>query len=122
VEAELRPGSFIRPADFDLQRFWQNWCREYESRPPFRARVRVSPEALPTLAEYIGDRARGELNQARPADQDSWATLELSFESFVNARTRLLGLGRAVEVLEPESLRRSLIDFAEQIVGFYEAM
>jgi hypothetical protein len=31
-----------------------------------------------------------------------------------------LDLGRAVEVLEPESLRRSLIDFAEQIVGFYK--
>ena len=36
------------------------------------------------------------------------------------ARSRLLGLGRAVEVLEPEPLRRSLIDFAEQIVGFYK--
>jgi hypothetical protein len=25
-----------------------------------------------------------------------------------------------VEVVEPQSLRRSLIDFAEQIVGFYK--
>lgn len=122
VEVEFRPDSFTRPADFDLQRFWENWCREYESEPPFRARVRVSPEVLPTLAEYIGERARGELNQAHPADQDSWVTLELSFESFVHARTRLLGLGRAVEVLEPGSLRTSLIDFAEQIVGFYKTM
>ncbi|MGZ9223435.1 MAG: WCX domain-containing protein [Anaerolineales bacterium] len=38
----------------------------------------------------------------------------------MTARTRLLGLGRAVEVLEPEALRRSLVDFAEQIVGFYK--
>ena len=49
-----------------------------------------------------------------------WVTLELPFESFVAARSRLLGLGRAVEVLEPETLRRSLIDFAEQIVWFYK--
>jgi hypothetical protein len=47
-------------------------------------------------------------------------TLELPFDSFVAARSRLLGLGRAVEVLEPETLRKSLIDFAEQTVGFYQ--
>ena len=47
-------------------------------------------------------------------------TLDLPFESFIVARSHLLGLGRAVEVLEPETLRRSLVDFAEQIVGFYK--
>ena len=47
-------------------------------------------------------------------------TLDLPFESFFAARTRLLGLGRAVEVLEPETLRKSLVDFAEQVVGFYK--
>jgi hypothetical protein len=46
-------------------------------------------------------------------------TLNLPFESFVTARTRLLGLGRAVEVLEPGPLRKSLVDFANQVVGFY---
>jgi predicted DNA-binding transcriptional regulator YafY len=53
-------------------------------------------------------------------DGDGWVTLDLPFESFVAARSRLLGLGRAVEVLEPESLRKSLVDFAEQIVLFYK--
>ena len=46
-------------------------------------------------------------------------TLDLPFESFFTARTRLLGLGRAVEVLEPQSLRKSLVDFAEQVVNYY---
>ncbi len=72
------------------------------------------------LGEYLGDRARGQLSQQGAPDQDGWVTLDLPFESFVAARTRLLGLGRTVEVLEPESLRRSLIDFAEQIMGFYK--
>ena len=45
----------------------------------------------------------------------------LPFESFNTARSRLLGLGRAVEVLEPETLRKSIIDFARQIVDFYHA-
>jgi hypothetical protein len=43
----------------------------------------------------------------------------LAFDSFVIARTRLLGLGCDVEVLELEPLRKSRVDFAEQMVGFY---
>jgi predicted DNA-binding transcriptional regulator YafY len=120
VEAEVMPEVFTRPPEFDLEAFWEAWCRKYESQPPFCARVRVAPEALPMLAEYVGDRARAGLTQAHPADVDGWITLDLPFESFVTARTRLLGLGRAVEVLAPESLRKSLIDFAEQIVVFYK--
>jgi hypothetical protein len=102
------------------QAFWEAWCREYESQPLFCARVRVSSEALLLLGEYVGDRARGQLAQSYTPDEDGWVTLDIPFESFVSARTRLLGLGRAVAVLEPEPLRKSLIDFAEQIVGFYK--
>lgn len=120
VEAELLPESFVRPPEFDLAAFWEAWCKEYESEPPFWARVRIAPEALPLLAEYVGERARARLAQTRLPAADGWVTLDLPFESFVAARTRLLGLGRAVEVIEPETLRQSLIDFAEQIVGFYK--
>ncbi len=120
AEAELLPDGFTRPPEFQLETFWQAWCREYESQPPFCARVRVAPEALSMLAEYVGERARVRLSKSISPDQDGWVTLDLPFDSFVAARTRLLGLGRAVEVLEPESLRKSLIDFAEQIVGFYK--
>src|SRR5512139_4116435 len=119
VEAELTPEGFTRPPEFQLGAFWEAWCREYESQPPFCARVRVSPETLPVLGEYLGDRARGQLSHQPAPDQDGWVTLDLPFESLIAARSRLLGLGRAVEVLEPASLRRSLIDFAEQIVKFY---
>jgi predicted DNA-binding transcriptional regulator YafY len=75
---------------------------------------------MPMLAEYVGERARGQLARTPVPDANGWVTLDLPFESFIAARSRLLGLGRAVEVLEPESLRMSLVDFAEQIVGFYK--
>ena len=120
VAVELLPECFTRPADFDLVCFWENWCRDYESLPPFQARVRVAHEALPLLTDYVGDRARAHLDPSCTPDPDGWVTLDLPFESFVSARTCLLGLGRAVEVLEPESLRKSLVDFAEQVVGFYK--
>jgi predicted DNA-binding transcriptional regulator YafY len=111
---------FYRPSDFQLESFWREWCREYESQPPFCARVRVAPEALPMLAEYVGDRARGQIASHPLPDAGGWVTLDLPFESFISARSRLLGLGRAVEVLEPEPLRKSLVDFAEQVVAFYK--
>lgn len=120
TEATLLDETFVRPPDFDLVEFWEGWCEKYESTPPFIARVRVAPEALPMLAEYVGDRARGLASQPHIPDPDGWVTLDLPFESLIAARSRLLGLGRAVEVVAPESLRKSLIDFAEQIVGFYK--
>lgn len=39
----------------------------------------------------------------------------VAFESLEEARSRCLSLGYAVEVLEPEALRRSIVDYAEQI-------
>lgn len=122
VEAEVLPEVFARLPEFELEAFWINWCRNYESNPPFQAKVRVSPEALPMLAEYVGERARGQIHPPQIPNADGWVTLVLPFDSFITARTRLLGLGRAVEVLEPESLRKSLVDFAEQIVDFYKPL
>lgn len=119
AEAEILPEVFARPPEFELEAFWKTWCREYESLPPFQARVRVAPEALPVLAHYVGDRARSQITQAHITEADQWVMLDLPFGSFDEARTYLLGLGRAVEVLEPEALRKSLVDFAEQIVMFY---
>ena len=72
------------------------------------------------LPEHVGDRAHGQLAPRSIPDADGWVTLDLPFKSFIAARSRLFGLGRAVEVLEPKTLRKSLIDFAEQIVGFYK--
>ena len=54
-----------------------------------------------------------------PPDAAGWLTLQLAFESLEAARTRILGFGRGVEVLAPYALRRSIQDYAEQIVALY---
>jgi predicted DNA-binding transcriptional regulator YafY len=64
VKAEILSEAFTRPPAFDLEAFWDGWCREYESQPSFCAKVRVTPQALPMLAEYVGERARGQLVMA----------------------------------------------------------
>jgi hypothetical protein len=89
---------FERPPDFDLATFWASYCAAFErSRPSYPVQVRVAPQLIPLLPRYFG------------------AYVESLFE----ARARLLTLGGAVEVLEPEALRMSIADYAHQITLLY---
>jgi predicted DNA-binding transcriptional regulator YafY len=119
IEAGLLTETFVRPAEFDLAVFWEQWCAYNESRPPFVARVRVSPALMGSLHYHLEERFRSLFTRDASPDPDGWLTLDLPFGSFETARTRLLGLGQAVEVLEPETLRKSILDYAERIVDFY---
>jgi predicted DNA-binding transcriptional regulator YafY len=121
ISAEALGETFTRVEDFDLAAFWEAWCEEYElERTQFMARVRVSPALFPQLiADLGGDSAlRGQIAET---DVAGWVTLELPFESLPTARTKLLGMGGAVEVLQPEALRKSILDHAEHVVGVYKS-
>ena len=45
--------------------------------------------------------------------------LALTYDSFEEARRRMLGLGTLVEVLEPAELRASVAAYAREIATFY---
>jgi hypothetical protein len=81
--------------------------------------VRVAPNLVAELPGYFGDAAREQIAQAGPPDAAGWLTVQLAFESLEAARARLLGFGGAVEALEPYALRRSILDYAEQIAALY---
>ena len=120
LEARIAEERFERSADFDLAAFWGDWCaRREESRPSYPVTVRVAPDLVPLLPLHFGDRVRAAIAQAGPPDAEGWITLSLPFERLEEARERMLGFGRAIEVLEPEPLRQSVVDFAKQIVDFY---
>ena len=51
--------------------------------------------------------------------RDEWQAITLTFENFETARTRILGFGGAIIVLEPLALRRSVADYAQQIRTLY---
>ncbi len=119
LQAKILDQSFTRPAEFDLAQFWETWRRQVEEhRPRYPVRLRLAPALLPHLPEIFGGASREEI-AAAPPDETGWRTLELVFESLAEARTRLLGLGRAAEVLQPPELRLSICDYAEQIAAFY---
>jgi len=116
--AALLNEQFQRPDDFDLPAFWKAWCEDFEtSRPEYRVLARVSPILAQTLAENRPET----LQTPPPWQQDGWLEVNLSFESLEAARTRILGYGGAIEVLEPLALRLSVIDFACQVQARYPA-
>lgn len=120
LEARISNQSFDRPTEFDLPSFWESWCNELEmNRPQFSMTARVSPMLQQFLPHYFGRMVETRVDDSKKIDDDGWITLNLPFESFEEARDRILGFGRAVEVLEPPELRESVIDFANQILDFY---
>jgi predicted DNA-binding transcriptional regulator YafY len=112
--------TFTRQPDFDLTRYWNEWCQGYQARRKnYPVKVRLAPEALSYLPLYFGYRATEWFEHAETSQEDGWITITVTFESLQSARGQLLSLGRAVEVLEPLALRCSLIDYAAQVSQLY---
>jgi predicted DNA-binding transcriptional regulator YafY len=58
-------------------------------------------------------------NRSEP-DKNSFIQADLFFEDYNEARTYVLGMGNSVKVLEPESLRLSVMDYSRQIAEMYD--
>ncbi len=120
VRAVVIEEKFTRPEGFDLGAFWKTWRINYEARKPYYpATIRISPEMVEYLPALFGENILSEIEAADPPDNNGWIFLPMIFETFEDARQRLLSLGGAVEVIEPLALRMSMQDFAEQIIGVY---
>ncbi|MEN4013736.1 MAG: WYL domain-containing protein [Bellilinea sp.] len=119
-EARLMEQTFTHPPGFDLAAFWAEWCAEEQRRRSlFRAQVRLPRTMINWLPVFFGENIQDRVAAAQP-DLRGYIILELAFESFEAARARLLSLGSAIEVLEPLALRKSLADYARQILTLYE--
>lgn len=109
-----------RPEAFDLAAYWTEWSSEFRaSWPSYPVTIRIAPGFVPILPQVLGEGMHTLLKQAEPPDAEGRITLTLTYETLQSARTSILGLGTNVEVLEPEELRESVVDFATRIVSFY---
>jgi predicted DNA-binding transcriptional regulator YafY len=100
------------PADVDLVGFWDCWkARQARRVPGVPVRLRISPALLPMLRRGFGSRLEVE-SEAPPV-------VRIGFDSIDGARAAILALGGAAEVLQPEALRRTVADFAEQAAAVY---
>lgn len=115
--ARFRNHSFEYPLDFDLATYWKKWCSEQtEHHTGYQVRARVTT----TLAKILSEHRPATLMTPPMQDLDPWQDLTLEYESFEEARRMVLSYGGAIEVLEPLALRRSVQDFAKQILLMYE--
>jgi predicted DNA-binding transcriptional regulator YafY len=120
ASAAMLPQSLERPVDFDLAAFWQKWCADYENDcPHYEVRALISPSLAARLPQILQGNQLDILNTPPAMQRDDWKAITLTFENLETARTRILGFGGAIKVLEPLALRRSVADYAQQIQALY---
>jgi hypothetical protein len=118
---ETLEKTFERDPAFNLADFWNDWWENYgRDSIGYNAKLRVSPHAVPFLPWFFGSKIKGILEKA-PVDEEQWKIVNVSFHSLPHARSRILALGSAVEVLEPLPLRMSVADYGAQITSIYSA-
>ena len=66
---------------------------------------------------YAGGFARVET--VEPPDSDGWSKVRIRFQLEGETAEYVLGFGRRMEALEPESLRQLVIQSAEDVIAFY---
>ncbi len=116
ITVSLSDETFERAADFNLEGYWKAACADIEREAgQFAVILRIVSAAYHDVSLYFGG-ARWEVMDS---DNGGWMRLNVWFDSFYAARTAILGLGGAAEVIEPEALRLSVADFAAQIVKHY---
>jgi predicted DNA-binding transcriptional regulator YafY len=120
LAAALSDTHFERMPTFDLAAFWTHTSSAFErmaleNDEPCHTRVRTSRIGLAFFASYMN----GRFKQLDAPDHSGWATLEVIFDSFDQARTYSLGLGAHIRVIEPNSLHESVIETARAILDMH---
>ncbi len=118
TEAVLTDEHFERPEGFDLAAFWTESSAAYErelTRLPVV--VRVAPDRVGSLADFVGNRALAEAEILEEPDPDGWTRLRLKVDWPEEAPGRLLGLGGDLEVLDPPQVRERLVALASGAVA-----
>lgn len=106
---------FERPARFDLAEHWKASTAELDrKRWSFRTVLSVRAEAIRPLEAWCVTRdANGEFSKRVGKGR---AALEVDFDDERMARFFVLGMGSAVQVLEPEGLKDWVAREAKAVV------
>jgi predicted DNA-binding transcriptional regulator YafY len=122
LQVETRAEKFAREPGFDLVSFWTKWCENStDRRPVYQVRLHLTPGLFAKLPLYLGPEIKYLHCKNDELDKNGWKDVTIFYENFFRARESVLSFGRAAEVVEPEALRLSVIDFARQIIDFYQS-
>ena len=116
--AESTGEPATRPANFDLEKAWEELRRRVEERGRgVTVRLRVRAEAVERVLRVTASQLVGPAER-EATDGDSTLLL-LPFVAEGAARGALLGFGLDVEVLEPRSLRAEMGRVASEVASLY---
>jgi predicted DNA-binding transcriptional regulator YafY len=117
---DLLSDRFERPPDFDLAAHWDRSTAAYElAVDHVEVVVRLAPERVDDFGSLAGGRVMANAIRTPDPDIPGQVRLRVVFDWADEAIGAALRLGAAIEVLEPEWLRRSLLETAEAIVARY---
>ena len=120
MEATLSDTTFNRPTDFNLKQSWQSWRDKFEAyQTRFPVELRILPGHETEVAQFFGDYIIPLIEDANPEDTTGAVTITLTFDSETAACHRLMGLGTAVEVVSPDSLREEISRTALKLAQLY---
>lgn len=116
---EVLPERFIRPEGFDLAAHWQESTTAYE-RDAHRIEItiRVAAARLEEFADLVGSRRMSSAVRL-PEDERDHVRYRVQFDWDDEAIGVALRLGAGAEVLEPEWLRRSIVESAHAVLERY---
>ena len=102
----------VRPENFDLAAAWSSIVTTVDAqRAPVTVRLRADPAVLDVLRYIFGNRVHAGQPQG-----DGRVDVELRAHSELMVARQLAGLADAVEVLEPDVVRRHLVDIGRRLV------
>jgi predicted DNA-binding transcriptional regulator YafY len=105
ASVRMRDDAFVRPEDFDLADYWEEWSRSFEASV---RRVEVKIRASDLVRRLLPDDLRGEDG-----------VYVVGFESLEDAFRELLKFGPDAEVIEPVELRERIAATARDVAAIY---
>jgi predicted DNA-binding transcriptional regulator YafY len=111
---------FVRPADFDLPKLWQDSTASFEREVYVAvARVRATRNGVSRLKDISHHCKLAIDAQPLQFDAGGWAELDVPIEEERWATREMTRAGCEVEVLAPQSLRERMIEIATQMARSY---
>ncbi len=110
----------VRPAKFDLARYWRTWTKEFEARlMSERAVVRISPAGLRLMRDVNPGAAHAIDTVQAKAKPGGWVEAEIPVEGLDYSARQLLRLGAEIEVVSPPALRAAVAEEAQRVAQMY---
>ncbi len=116
--AEMTDSVFDRSPTFNLADFWTKWSQRFErGQAKLSVTLQVTPPGIPQMVQLFGD---GLYHLFEKADSENGRlTFSLTFASEVDACQQLMGLGTAVTVISPASLRQKIAETSQKLLKLY---